>query len=147
MTLKERILDDMKRYMKEKNQVYLDTVRMLKSDVKNAEIEAMKELEEADIIKLVQTSIKKRKDSAEIYIKAARQELADKEFAEIKALEAYLPEQLSDAELTKIIKETIDELEEAMKKNFGAVMKKVMPKVAGKSEGKKVSELINGIIK
>lgn len=147
MTLKERILEDMKRYMKEKNQVYLDTVRMLKSDVKNAEIEAMKELQEADIIKLVQTSIKKRKDSAEIYTKAGRKELADKEFAEIKALEAYLPEQLSDVELTKIIKETVAELEDDMKKNFGAVMKKVMPKVAGKAEGKKISELINGLIK
>lgn len=147
MTLKERILEDMKRYMKEKNQVYLDTVRMLKSDVKNAEIEAMKELQEADIIKLVQTSIKKRKDSAEIYTKAGRKELADKEFAEIKALEAYLPEQLSDVELTKIITETVAELEDDMKKNFGAVMKKVMPKVAGKAEGKKISELINGLIK
>lgn len=147
MTLKERILEDIKKYMKEKNQVSLDTVRNIKSDVKNAEIEAMKELDDAGVIKIVQTNIKKRKDSAEIYIKAGRQELADKELAEIKVLEGYLPAQLSEAELTNIVKETIAELDDAMKTNFGVIMKKVMPKVAGKAEGKKVSDIINGLIK
>lgn len=147
MTLKERILEDIKKYMKEKNQVSLDTVRNIKSDVKNAEIEAMKELDDAGVVKIVQTNIKKRKDSAEIYTKANRQELADKELAEIKVLESYLPEQLAEEELIKIVKETLEELDDTMKKNFGAVMKKVMPKVAGKAEGKKISDVINGLLK
>lgn len=147
MTLKEKISEDMKRYMKEKNQICLDTVRMLKSDIKNAEIEAMKELDNDGIIKVVQTGIKKRKDSADIYIKAGRKELADKELAEVKALEAYLPEQLSAEELEKIIKDTIDSMEEKAKSNFGIVMKSVMAKVSGKAEGKKVSEAIKEFLK
>lgn len=147
MTLKEKILEDMKRYMKEKNQICLDTVRMLKSDIKNAEIEAMKELDNEGIIKIVQTGIKKRKDSADIYIKAGRKELADKELEEVRALEAYLPKQLSAEELEKIIKETLDSMEEKAKNNFGMVMKSVMAKVSGKAEGKKVSEAIKEFLK
>lgn len=147
MSLKQLIMDDIKRYMKDKNQISLDAVRMLKSEIKNAEIAAMKEMDDVGIIKIVQTAIKKRKESAELYIKAGRRELADKEFAEIKALEGYLPKQLSDGELTAIIKETIESMDETMRKNFGAIMKKVMPKVAGHTDGKKLSELINCIIK
>ena len=87
MTLKEQILEDIKHYMKEKDNIALNAVRMLKSDIKNAEIAAIKELDDECIIKVVASSIKKRKDSAEIYIKNSRQDLADKELAEIKVLE------------------------------------------------------------
>ena len=89
---------------------------------------------------------KKRKDSAEIYAKNGRQELADKELAEIKVLEKYLPAQLDDEAIKKIINEVIASLDDSMKKNFGAVMKAVMAKVGASAEGKKVSELIKGII-
>lgn len=146
MTLKEQILEDIKHYMKEKDAVALNAVRMLKSDVKNAEIAAIKELDDAGVIKVVQSSIKKRKDSAEIYAKNGRQELADKELAEIKVLEKYLPAQLDDEAIKKIINEVIASLDDSMKKNFGAVMKAVMAKVGASAEGKKVSELIKGII-
>lgn len=146
MTLKEQILEDIKHYMKEKDIVALNAVRMLKSEVKNAEIAAIKELDDAGVIKVVQSSIKKRKDSAEIYAKNGRQELADKELAEIKVLEKYLPAQLDDEAIKKIINEVIASLDDSMKKNFGAVMKAVMAKVGASAEGKKVSELIKGII-
>lgn len=146
MTLKEQILEDIKHYMKEKDNVALNAVRMLKSEVKNAEIAAIKELDDDGVIKVVQSSIKKRKDSAEIYAKNGRQELADKELAEIKVLEKYLPAQLDDEAIKKIINEVIASLDDSMKKNFGAVMKAVMAKVGASAEGKKVSELIKGIL-
>ena len=146
MTLKEQILEDIKHYMKEKDTVALNAVRMLKSEVKNAEIAAIKELDDDGVIKVVQSSIKKRKDSAEIYAKNGRQELADKELAEIKVLETYLPAQLDDDAIKKIINEVIASLDDNMKKNFGAVMKAVMAKVGASAEGKKVSELIKGIL-
>ena len=146
MTLKEQILEDIKHYMKEKDNVSLNAVRMLKSEVKNAEIAAIKELDDDGVIKVVQSSIKKRKDSAEIYAKNGRQELADKELAEIKVLEKYLPAQLDDEAIKKIINEVVASLDDSMKKNFGAVMKAVMAKVGASAEGKKVSELIKGIL-
>ncbi len=146
MTLKEQILDDIKHYMKEKDNIALNAVRMLKSDIKNAEIAAIKELDDEGIIKVVASSIKKRKDSAEIYIKNSRQDLADKELAEIKVLEKYLPAQLDDEAIKAVINEVIASLDDNMKKNFGAVMKSVMAKVGSSAEGKRVSELIKGIL-
>lgn len=146
MTLKEQILEDIKHYMKEKDNVALNAVRMLKSDVKNAEIAAIKELDDEGVIKVVASSIKKRKDSAEIYIKNGRQDLADKELAEIKVLEKYLPAQLDDEAIKAVITEVIASLDDNMKKNFGAVMKNVMAKVGASAEGKKVSELIKGML-
>lgn len=146
MTLKEQILEDIKHYMKEKDNVALNAVRMLKSDVKNAEIAAIKELDDEGIIKVVASSIKKRKDSAEIYIKNGRQDLADKELAEIKVLEKYLPAQLDDEAIKAVINEVIASLDDSMKKNFGAVMKNVMAKVGSSAEGKRVSELIKGML-
>ena len=146
MTLKEQILEDIKHYMKEKDNVALNAVRMLKSDVKNAEIAAIKELDDEGVIKVVASSIKKRKDSAEIYIKNGRQDLADKELAEIKVLEKYLPAQLDDEAIKAVINEVIACLDDNMKKNFGAVMKNVMAKVGSSAEGKRVSELIKGML-
>ena len=146
MTLKEQILEDIKHYMKEKDNVALNAVRMLKSDVKNAEIAAIKELDDEGVIKVVASSIKKRKDSAEIYIKNGRQDLADKELAEIKVLEKYLPPQLDDEAIKAAINEVIASLDDNMKKNFGAVMKNVMAKVGSSAEGKRVSELIKGML-
>lgn len=146
MTLKEQILEDIKHYMKEKDNIALNAVRMLKSDIKNAEIAAIKELDDEGIIKVVASSIKKRKDSAEIYIKNSRQDLADKELAEIKVLEKYLPAQLDDEAIKAVIDEVIASLDDNMKKNFGAVMKSVMAKVGSSAEGKRVSELIKGIL-
>ena len=113
---------------------------------KNAEIAAIKELDDEGVIKVVASSIKKRKDSVEIYIKNGRQDLADKELAEIKVLEKYLPAQLSDEEIKAVIKDVIASLDDNMKKNFGAVMKNVMAKVGSSAEGKKVSELIKGML-
>lgn len=146
MTLKEQILEDIKHYMKAKDNVALNAVRMLKSDVKNAEIAAIKELDDEGVIKVVASSIKKRKDSAEIYIKNGRQDLADKELAEIKVLEKYLPAQLDDEAIKAVINEVIASLDDNMKKNFGAVMKNVMAKVGSSAEGKRVSELIKGML-
>ena len=146
MTLKEQILEDIKHYMKEKDNIALNAVRMLKSDIKNAEIAAIKELDDECIIKVVASSIKKRKHSAEIYIKNSRQDLADKELAEIKVLEKYLPAQLDDESIKAVINEVIASLDDNMKKNFGAVMKNVMAKVGSSAEGKRVSELIKGIL-
>ncbi len=146
MSLKERIAEDIKTYLREKDTVSLNAVRMLKSDIKNAEIEAIKELDEAGIIKVVQSGIKKRKDSADVYAKANRQDLADKELAEVKALEKYLPKQLSEAEIEAIVKGTLEEMEEGNRKKIGVILKTVTAKIPGQADNKTISEVIKRMI-
>jgi uncharacterized protein YqeY len=136
----------MKKYMKEKNQAALSTIRMLRSEIKYAEIEKNNKLSDEDIIKVVQSAIKKRKDAAEQYENAGRKELAEKELAECKILEKYLPEQLDTESLIMIIKETIEEVNAKDAKSFGIVMKTVMAKVQGKADGKTVSALVKEVL-
>lgn len=142
MSLAQQITDDMKKFMREKNPVALTTVRMLKSDIKYAEIEKKEALSDDDVIKLVQSSIKKRKDAAEQYADGGRQELADKELEEITYLEGYLPEQLSEDDIKKVIAGVIAEIGAGDQKQFGLVMRTVMTKVQGKADGKVVSKLV-----
>lgn len=146
MSLKERIAEDIKTYLREKDTVSLNAVRMLKSDIKNAEIEAIKELDEAGIIKVVQSGIKKRRDSADVYTKANRMDLADKELAEVKALEKYLPKQLSEAEIEAIVKGTLEELGEGDRKKIGVILKAVTAKIQGQADNRTISEVIKRII-
>lgn len=145
MSLAQQITDDMKKYMREKNQVALGTVRMLKSDIKYAEIEKKETLSDDDVIKIVQSAIKKRRDAAEQYANADRQELADKEKEEITFLEGYLPEQLTEEEVQQIVKGVIAETGITDQKQFGLVMKAVMAKVQGKADGKIVSRLVKEV--
>lgn len=143
MDLKIRINEDMKTYMKTKDSLALNTVRMLKSEIKNAEIEKMGELTEDEIVKVIQSGIKKRRESAEMYKNAGRAELADKELKEIDILQNYLPEQLSEDNIIKIINEVVSS---SGQKNFGIVMKAVMAKVQGRAEGKTVSRLVKEVV-
>ncbi|MGA1845874.1 GatB/YqeY domain-containing protein [Deferribacter abyssi] len=143
MSLKNQILEDMKKFMKEKNEIALGAIRMLRAEIKNAEIEKKKELIDDEIIQVVQSAIKKRKDAVEQYEKAGRADLAEKEKKEIVVLAKYLPEQLTEEELKEIIKEEIDKLESKDKKYFGQVMKGVMAKVKGRADGKLVNKLVN----
>ena len=146
MSLLEQITADMKQYMREKNSVALDTVRMLKSEIKYVEIEKKDSLTDKDIIRVVQSAIKKRKDSAEQYEAAGRKELAEKELGEVKILEKYLPEQLDEESLVKIIKETAEVIGADSPKSFGLIMKTVMGKVQGKADGKTVSALVKEVL-
>lgn len=146
MSLKEQIMNDLKHYMKEKNEAALNAIRLLRADIKNAEIDKRKELSDEEVLQIISSSIKKRKESIEMYKKGSRQDLVDKETEEIKVIEKYLPVQLSDEEIRILIKETIDEEEETNKKNFGVIMKKVIGKIKNRAEGSKVNRLVKEII-
>lgn len=143
MDLKSRINEDIKNYMRSKDSLALNTVRMLKSEIKNAEIAKIGELTEDELIKAVQSGIKKRREAAEIYKNGGRDELASKELKEIDILQKYLPEQMSEEKIISIIKEITGTTGE---KNFGIVMKSVMAKVQGQAEGKVVSRLVKEVI-
>lgn len=138
-----KITEDMKIAMKNKDSIALNTIRMLRAEIKNAEIQKMGKLEEEEVIKVVQTAIKKRKEAAEQYKNAGRDELAEKELMEAKVLEKYLPEQLGEDEIRAIINQV---LAESDNKNFGIVMKGVMEKVKGRAEGKLVNQLVKEML-
>ena len=142
MALKERLDQDMKQAMRDRAQLKLDTVRMLKSAIKYREIELMKPLDDAGIEGVVATEIKRRRDSVEQYKAGNRQDLADKEAAEIVILQAYLPQQLTEAEVRAKVDEVVKRVGAQGPKDMGAVMKALLPEVQGRAEGKLVSELV-----
>ena len=143
--LTQRITEDMKTAMREKNTVALNTVRMLKSAIKNAAIEkggADAELTDAEVMAVVRKEVKKRQDSIEQYEAAGRDELADQEKAEIEVLNDYLPEPLSSEEIVSIVEAAIAELGATSRKEMGQVMKIVQEKTAGRADGKTLSQAV-----
>jgi uncharacterized protein YqeY len=142
MALKEQLDQDLKAAMREKDQLRLDTIRGLKSAIKYREIELMKPLEDAGVLGVVSSEIKRRKDSIEQYRAGNRPDLADKEEAEAKLLQAYLPAQLTADELAAKVDAAIAATGAKGPKDMGAVMKALLPEVQGKADGKAVSELV-----
>jgi len=140
--MKKKLMEDMKKYMKEKNKIALNTVKMVNAEIKKQEIDKQKELSDEEVISVIEKQIKNRKDSAEQYKNAGREDLAEQEEEEIKVLIKYLPEQLSKEEIEKIVDEIIKEIGAESKSDFGKVMGKIMPKVKGKADGNLVKKIV-----
>jgi uncharacterized protein YqeY len=140
--LTERIDAEMKDAARAQDKRRLGTLRLLKSQIKYREIELDKPLEDPDVIATVGSMIKQRRDSIEQYLAGNRPELAQNEREEIVILEAFLPKQLSDEELFKLVEEAVTLSAAKGPKDMGGVMKALMPKVAGKAEGKRVSDAV-----
>lgn len=146
--LTEKINADVKAAMIAKNELELLTLRMLTAALKNKRIDMGKEavLTDEDVVAVIQTEIKKRKDSAEAYLAGNRADLADKEKAEIAILSKYMPEQMSAEELEKITQDTITQLGASGMKDFGKVMGVVMGKVKGKADGNQVNAAVKKLL-
>jgi uncharacterized protein YqeY len=142
MALKDQLDADMKNAMREKAQLRLDTIRMLKSAIKYREIELMKPLDDAGVVGVVSSEIKRRKDSMEQYRAGNRLDLAEKEETEMGILAAYLPAQLSEADLRAKVEEAVKKVGAQGPKDMGAVMKALLPEVQGRADGKAVSEMV-----
>ena len=143
MSLKEELLSNMKEAMKSKDSVKLGTVRSVISAVKNQEIDLKKELSEEEILTIVSREVKKRKEAAVLYEKGNRPELKDKEIQEMKILQTYLPEQVSEKDLRRRIQEVIDETGAEGMKDFGKIMKTLVPEFKGKADNSFIKELAN----
>jgi len=146
MDLLEQINAAVKQAMRDKDKVRLGVLRMLMSELKNRKIELLRELEEADILQVITRMVKQRQDSAAQFAEGGRPELAAKERAEIEVLQGYLPQPLSPAELEKIVREAIAATGAESKKDMGRVMKEVMPKLAGRADGKQVNQLVGRLL-
>jgi uncharacterized protein len=143
MSLKERIISDMTAAMKAKDASRLSTLRMVKASFMNREIEKGGELTDEELTKAMQSLVKQRRDSIEQYEKAGRQELADKERAEIEVIEEYLPKAASREEIEQAVMEAIAETNASSMRDMGAVMKAAQARLAGRNaDGRTVSEIV-----
>src|SRR3989344_2636394 len=136
MSLKEKIENDLKEAMKAKESLKVSCLRLIKAAVKNKEIDVRGALDDAQITSIWSTLAKQRKESIEQFKKGGRDDLVKQEEAELAILNSYLPKQMSEKEIEEIIVKTIAEVGAKDIKEAGKVMKAVMPKVAGKADGK-----------
>ena len=143
MSLNEKIVSDLTAAMKAKDADRLSTLRMVKANLMNRKIEKGSELTDEEVTKALQSLVKQRRDSIEQYKNAGRTELAEKEAAEIKVIEDYLPQAASSDEINSAVSAAVSETGATSMKDMGAVMKVAMAKLAGKSaDGKAVSEAV-----
>jgi hypothetical protein len=143
MSLRDRLAEDLKVAMKSRDQLRMDVIRMIKAAVLNKEVEIKKDLDDAEMSRVMTTLIKQRRESVEQFEKAQRTELADKERREIAIIEAYLPQALSPEELERIVASVIAETGARSLKEMGMVMKAVMARLASHVvDGKQVSDLV-----
>ena len=146
MGLKERIREDMQKAAKERDSLALSALRMAIAAITNKEIEARGELPDEAVLKILGTMVKQRRESIELYLKGNRRDLADKEAGEIAVLEAYLPRGLSAAEVEALAREAIEAAGAKGPGDIGRVMKDLMPKVAGRADGKVVNEAVRRLL-
>ncbi|MBD3867982.1 MAG: GatB/YqeY domain-containing protein [Acidobacteria bacterium] len=152
MSVKDKILDQIKTAMKARDQLRLDTLRMVKAKIQEKEVELRGKkgrdhvLEEEDIQQVLTTSAKQRRDSIESFRAGGREELAAKEEKELAIIQEFLPQQLSDEELQRLVKEAVEETGAKSPKDMGMVMKAVMPKVKGQADGKRINAVVRVLL-
>ena len=154
MGLKEQFQEDMRKAAKERDSLALSALRMAVAAIRNREIDAVtrKEMPSGGVLpdeaiyKLIVTMVKQRREAIELYVKGNRPELAAKEEGEIAVLERYLPKALSAAEVEALVREAITETGAKAASDMGRVMKALMPKVAGRADGKAVNEAVRRLL-
>ena len=146
-TLKERIQQDLTQAMRDKDEDKVSTLRMVKAAIMKWEVEgARREASDEVIVGILMKETKQRQDSISQYRKGGREDLAQKEECELTILKEYLPKELSDEELRKIVSETIQEVNPRGSQDFGKIMSALMPKVKGRADGAKVSAFVKKLL-
>lgn len=146
MDLLERLNGDLKQAMKDKDKVRLSVIRMIKSTVKNREIELGHPLSDDDVLAVIQKELKQRKDSLQAFQDANRTDLAVAVQEEIVVVESYLPEPLSEQALRDLVSGVIQEVGAQQKSDMGKVMTQLMPMVRGRADGKAVQQVVQSLL-
>ena len=143
MSLQDKIQSDIAESMRTKDSLKLGVLRMMKAAVMNKKVEKMKDLDEPEVLAVLNSLVKQRKDSIDQFRKGGREELAQKEEAEIKVIESYLPAAASEDDIRRAIEEAIQETSAASMKGMGKVMKATQARLAGKTvDGARVSQMV-----
>lgn len=146
MTIQELLMADMKNAMKQKLQLEKSVITMLRAAIKQVEIDKRVSLTDEDVIDIVATQVKQKRGAIEEFAKGGRDDLAEEAEAEIKVLEKYLPEPLTEDELKAIVAAAISEVDAKSMKDMGKVMGLVNPQVKGKADGKTVSTIVKALL-
>ena len=146
LSLEETIFNDMIEALKGKEKLKLSTLRLIRAAIKNAEISKKDKLTEDEVIGIVTSNLKKLEESLDIFTKAQRPELADKAKKEIEIVKKYLPEQLSEEEIKKIVEETFLKFEFKGLQDIGPAMREIMPQLKGKADGKMVNKMVRNLL-
>lgn len=146
MGLRDKIDSDTKEALKSGAKDKLSTLRMLNAALKNKQIDKRRPLTEEEVFETVRSLIKQRKDSIEQFAKGGRQDLVDKETAEVVVLEVYLPQQMSREELEVMVRDAVAQTGAQGARDMGKVMKALVPMVGGRADGKLISELVKNAL-
>lgn len=143
--LKKKINEDLKQALREKNASAVSTLRMLLAEIHNREIAKKGELSDEEAMKVLQQEKKKHQDSIAQFSAGERPDLVEKEKAELAVIESYLPEEMGDAELERLVREVIGEIKPAGPADFGKVMKEVLGRAKGAASGQRVSQIVKSL--
>lgn len=146
MDVNKKLEEEMVTAAKAKDKIRLSAVRMLKTALHNKEIELIRSLNESEVLQVLSSMIKQRKDSIEQFAKGGRMDLVEKEEAELKVLQEFMPAQMSEEDVDVVIKKTIEEAGAVSIKDMGKVMKILMPKLTGMADGKIVGEKVKAFL-
>ena len=146
MSLKEKLNEDLKQAMRDKEVVKRDSIRAINTMIKQVEVDERRVLDDAEVIKLIQRGIKQREEAISQYSAAKREDLVQKEQEQVDIFMNYLPKQLSDEELETGMKEIIAEVEATTLKDMGKVMGAASKKFAGVADGKRINEMVKKLL-
>jgi len=144
MSLQEEISAALKVAIKSKDEAGMNSLRLVLTDTKKREKELRRSLEDQEVISVITSQIKQRRESIDQYRQAGREDLAKAEESELQALQAFMPEQLSEEDLSQALDEIISEVSAASIKDMGKVMKAAMAKLAGRADGRMINEMVKG---
>jgi uncharacterized protein YqeY len=147
MPIKDKLMEDLKYSMKNKDTVRKNTVTMVRAAIKQEEIDEKIELTDEDILDIISKQVKQRKDAIEEFAKGGREDLVELTKKEIDVLMEYLPKQLTEEEIEPIVKETIEKVKAESMKDMGKVMNAVLPKLKGRADGSVVNKIVRKHLK
>ena len=146
MALREQLESDIKDSMRSRNQSRLETLRFLKSQIQLVEKNQLKELDEAGLLDVVAKQVKERRESLTMFEQGNRSDLAERESIALEILQEYLPEQLTQDELTNLIKKVIEEVGATTSSDKGKIMGRLMPQIKGKADGTQVNTIVTELL-
>ena len=141
--IKTKLEDDLKQAMRERNAPRRDVIRYIRSEIRNQEIRLRRDLEDDDAIQVLSRQAQQRRDSIEAFQSANRQDLVEKERAELEIITEYLPQQMGEDEIRALVAQTVAETGATGPRDMGKVMSAIMPQVRGRAEGRQVSALVS----
>jgi uncharacterized protein YqeY len=146
MSLAEKLNEDMKEAMKNKDKFKLSVIRMIRSSLKNIEIDQRRELTDQDVLDVLNREVKQRKDAMQDFEKAGREDLVEQLTQEVDVILTYLPQQLTEEEIKAIVQQTIVEVGVSSKAELGKLMGALMPKTKGRADGKLVNQIVQQLL-